>query len=204
MGNPLNSVLKYIDPIGNAAGNAISGPKGILSPKQAPGAPKYDPSKNPGTQLYAEPGGGPPGGSAPGTGIFGKPSTPAGYAPNPWEAAQPGGRTGVVGNGPSGPGGTLSAGGSAPTPGSTGLGGAAGGTPFTLPGIANILGTGAPSRSTGNQGMPPSGPAPSAPGGVWLGRGGSNSQSQALAQQMAIAQSLRGNPGLPPTRMRAM
>lgn len=175
MGNPLNSVLKYIDPIGNAAGNAISGPKGILTPKQAPGAPGYDPSKNPGTSLQPDPGGNPGAGAAPGT-LFGGGAPPTGYAPNPYQAAalrsNGGGITpstgGQVRPTASGPGAQLQPG---------------------MPSGANAFrgGTaGPPATANGNQGMPPSG------------------NPQQLQQQMALVQALRNPQGQPPARAMAM
>jgi hypothetical protein len=141
MGNPLNSVLKYIDPIGNAAGNALSGPHGILTPKQAPAPPGYNPANGVGTQLYPQPPGGPPsapGGAPSGSGLFGAPQVPRGYAPNPWQQSPPS----TTGNA------WLGRGGSSSTP-----------TPMgqSNPG-AYQPGMGPPQVASGNQGMPPGGP----------------------------------------------
>lgn len=169
MGNPLNSVLKYIDPIGNAAGNALSGPHGVLTPKQAPAPPGYNPANGVGTQLYPQPPGGPP--SAPGgpsgggsSGLFGAPQVPRGYAPNPWQQSQPS-TTGSA---------WLGRGGSSSFPG---VGQPPQGAPTPMgpsnPG-AYQPGMGPPAVASGNQGMSPGGP-----------------QNQ---QQMAIIQALRGGP----------
>lgn len=170
MGNPLNNVLKYIDPIGNAAGNAISGPKGILTPKTGAAPPGYNPASKPGAALQQPPPGGPPGAGGPSSGLFGAPQTPRGYAPNPFQS---GGGAGIgtgmtaAGPGPSGPGAQLQ-----PGPGQ--INPFRGGTPpVGQP----------PATASGNQGMPPSGP-----------------QNPQLQQQQMIAQLLRGNPGGPPSR----
>lgn len=189
MGNPLKKILPWIDPIGNQGAKAIANTTGLgAGSKTAPAAPGYDPSKNPGTQLFPNPGGGPAQG-APGT-LFGPPggNANAGYTPNPWLAAQqPPLGQGITDKGGMYPLGSLSAGGSAAPPRA----------PFTLPGGGPIFGSNTvnpPSYSNGGQGMPPSGP--SLGSGIWLGRGGSSSQSQAnnpaLQRQMAIAQALRG------------
>lgn len=144
MGNPLNNVLKYIDPIGNAAGNAISS---VTSPKVGAAPPGYNPASKPGASLQSPPPGGPPGAGGPSSGLFGAPQTPTGYAPNPFQGgARPAGiGTGTVGPGPSGPGAQLQPGG----PGQVNA--FRGGTPPT----------GAPpAMATGNQGMPPNGQNP--------------------------------------------
>jgi hypothetical protein len=140
MGNPLNSVLKYLDPIGNAAGNALSGPHGILTPKVAPAPPGYNPSMNPGSQLHSPPPGGPPsspsGGAPGGGGLFGAPQAQPGYAPNPWQMGNMGGSAP-----PQNPGPPPMSGAPSPTGGMwLGRGGSSSGPQ-------------APATATGNQGM---------------------------------------------------
>lgn len=141
MGNPLNNVLKYIDPIGNAAGNAISS---VTKPKVAPAPPGYN-GQVPGATLQTAPPGGPPGAGGPSSGLFGAPQTPRGYAPNPFQG---GGSAGIgtgmtaAGPGPSGPGAQLQ-----PGPGQ--INPFRGGTPPAGK---------PPATASGNQGMPPSGP----------------------------------------------
>lgn len=80
MSKVFQSVTKF-DPISHAF--SPGGKADILKPKVAAPPPAYDPSKNPGTQLFAPP----PGGAltaAPGS-LFGGGAPSTGYAPNPWQ-----------------------------------------------------------------------------------------------------------------------
>lgn len=148
MGNPLNSVLKYIDPIGNAAGNALSGKNGILATKTAPAPPGYNPANNPGGHLYSPPPGGPPssssGGAPGGGGLFGAPQPQSGYAPNPWQSSVAGG--GSMGQ--------------PPPPTTPPMSGAPApvGSPWLGRGGSSSMPPQAPQMSTGSQGMPQQNP----------------------------------------------
>src|SRR5882672_2350535 len=81
MSKVFQTVTKF-DPITHAV--SPGGSADILKPKVAAPAPAYDPSKNPGTQLFSPPPGGPP--SAPSGSLFGGGAPSTGYAPNPWQS----------------------------------------------------------------------------------------------------------------------
>jgi hypothetical protein len=150
----------------------------LLTPKTGPAPPGYDPSKNPGAQLFAPPAGGnpnanAPAGSPPGGNMFGPINpggSPGGYTPNIWNKGSD-----MLAN---------------PNP----MGGGTPGAPAMPPG---------PQMRPGmppSPGMTPGGPPGMATGGMGMSPTGVPGQNPQLQQQMAIAGMLR-NRGMQPRQL---